>query len=259
MYYYQVNKSGELFQPNKNVKFSKSHHFVLSYQRAFRYGISAKLEGYFQYLYDIPVEPSSSAYSILNFGADFASILPDTLVNNGTGRNYGTELTIEKYLDKGFYFLITTSVYESFYTGSNGKEFNSAFNGNHTFNSLIGYEIKFKEGKKHRNSMTLDTKFTWNGGKKYTPVLVDESIAAGKEIRDWDNAFSKSYPDYLRWDFRIAFKSVGKKITQEWAVDIQNLTNYRNVFVQEFNTQTGQMQTTYQTGFLPIGQYRIYF
>jgi len=259
MYYEQTIINSEEVNLNKNVGFTKSHHAVIGYQHSFLYGIQMKIEAYYQHLYNVPVEKDSSSYSILNFGADFNTALPDELVSTGTGRNYGAELTIEKFLDKGFYFLVTSSFYQSFYTGSNGKEFSTAFNGNFTFNSLIGYELKFKSKGKRQCSMTFDAKYTLNGGKRYTEVLIPESQFYGAEIRDWDNANSKHYPNYTRGDFRIAFKMVGNKITQEWALDIQNITNRRNIFLQQYVVNTGQLETTYQTGFLPIAQYRIYF
>ena len=258
MYFQQTLVGSNLVETNRNVKFSKSHHLVLGYQHRFRHGIQAKLEGYYQYLYDIPVEMDSTAFSIVNFGADFNTALPDSLVSNGTGRNYGVELTLEKFLDKGFYFLVTTSLYESFYTAGDGNEYNSAFNGNFTSNVLVGYELRFKKWKKTQASMTFDAKYTLNGGKRYTPILLEESIAAGTEVRDWNNVNSARYANYTRGDFRIGFKLVGKKIAQEWALDIQNITNYRNVFYQEYSEAQERINTTYQTGFLPIFQYRLY-
>jgi hypothetical protein len=259
MYFAQIQQSGETITPNKNVAFTKSHHAVVSYQHLFNFGVQMKIEAYYQYLYDVPVDIDSSTFSMLNFGADFVSSFPDEVVNNGKGRNYGAELTVEKFLDKGFYFLVTTSVYESFYTPSDGNEYSTAFNGNFTFNSLVGYEIRFKPGKKHQGSLTLDVKYTLNGGKRYTEILLEESQLYGTEIRDWENAFAKHYPNYTRGDFRIAYKTVGKKVTQEWAVDMQNITNRRNIFFRQYNVNTGEIETTYQTGFLPIAQYRIYF
>ena len=107
--------------------------------------------------------------------------------------------------------------------------------------------------------MTFDAKFTLNGGKRYTEILLAESQLYGTEIRDWENAYAMRYPNYTRGDFRIAFKMVGRKLTQEWALDCQNITNRRNIFFTQYNANKGQVQTTYQTGFLPIGQYRIYF
>ncbi len=256
LYFYQKAEGDVTTMPNKNLDFTKSHHAVLGYQHRFNLGINAKFEAYYQYLYDVPVEQNSSTYSILNFGADFASIIPDSLQSTGTGENFGVELTIEKYLKKGFYFLITTSIYDSKYTASNGESYNTAFNGNFTFNTLAGYEFRFKDGK---NSVTLDAKFTLNGGKKFTPILLEESNLAKTEIRDFENAYSATYPNYIRGDFRIAFKTIGKKITQEWAVDMQNITNYKNVFYQEYSVARQSVNTIYQTGFLPIAQYRLYF
>lgn len=259
LYFNEVEQNGTFTQPNKELDMTKSHHFVLGYKHRFKYGIQARVEAYYQYLYDVPVTPQSSSFSILNFGADFNTALPDVLVNDGKGENYGVELTIEKFLDKGIYFLLTSSYYESFYTASNGETYNTAFNGNFTFNTLAGYEYRFKPGKKFQSSMTFDAKFTFNGGKRYTPILIEESMLYGQEIRDWENAFTERYPDYIRGDFRIAYKMVGKNITNEWALDMQNITNRRNVFLEEFDPTTGKITTTYQTGFLPIFQYRIYF
>lgn len=259
LYFKQETINNETTTPNKDLGFIKSHHAVVSYVHSFNFGVQAKVEAYYQYLYDVPVEQDSTTFSILNFGADFNTALPDYLVSNGKGRNYGAELTVEKFLDKGFYFLVTTSVYQSFYTASNGEEYNTAFNGNFTFNSLVGYELRFKGNEKRKSSLTFDAKFTMNGGKRYTEILFPESQLYGVEVRDWTNAFEKQYPNYTRGDFRIAFKMVGKKITQEWALDIQNITNYRNIFLQQYSPNSGKIETTYQTGFLPIGQYRIYF
>jgi len=259
MYFRQEEINGEMIKPNQDVKFSKSHHAVIGYQRSFRFGISAKLEAYYQYLFDIPIDDDSSQFSMANFGGDFNTALPINMVNEGTGRNYGAELTLEKYLDKGFYFLITTSLYQSKYTPSDGVEYNTSFNGNFTYNTLIGYELKFRPGKRKQCSMTFDVKYTLNGGKRYTEILLTESQFFNTEIRDWQNTNAMRYPNYQRGDIRIAFKMVGKKVTQEWAADIQNITNYKNIFWTQYNVYSGQIETTYQTGFLPIAQYRIYF
>jgi hypothetical protein len=259
MYFLETNLGNSTVQTNKNIRFTKSHHLILGYQHSFRFGINAKFEAYYQYLYDIPVETKSSIFSMVNFGTAFDTSVPDSLVNNGTGRNYGAELTLEKFLDKGFYFLITTSVFESFYTPSDGKEYNTAFNGNFTFNALIGYELRFRPRKKMQCSMTFDIHYMLNGGKKYTPILLAESQAINSQVLDYNNVYGASYPNYTRGDFRIGFKMVCKNISQELAIDMQNITNYRNIFFQEYNPEISTIQTTYQTGFLPIVQYRFYF
>lgn len=256
LYFVQVTNGGVISQPNEKLGFSKSHHAVLGYQHRFNFGINAKVEAYYQYLFDIPVQQSSSSYSILNFGADYVTFIPSNLVSEGKGENYGCELTLEKFLDDGFYFLVTGSVYQSFYTASNGNTYNTAFNGNFTFNALVGYEFRFANDKA---ALTLDGKFTLNGGRRYTPILLEESIAAGQEVKDVNQVFGEQYANYVRGDFRIGFKLIGEKVTQEWAFDMQNITNRRNIFYQEYSPASESVQTIYQTGFLPIGQYRVYF
>ncbi|MFX5517658.1 hypothetical protein ABTD52_18095, partial [Acinetobacter baumannii] len=65
---------------------------------------------------------------MLNAGADFTFPEKTGLVNKGTGKNYGVELTIEKFLSKGFYILTTGSIFKSVYKGSDGIERNTTFN-----------------------------------------------------------------------------------------------------------------------------------
>ncbi len=259
LYFLEQTINNQTKLPNKSLDFAKSHHFVLGYQRFFMWGIQAKIEAYYQSMYDIVVEQDSSVFSMANYGSAFVEDYPYNSVNNGTGRNYGLDITLEKFLDKGLYFLLTSSLYRSLYTPSNGIEYSTAFDGGYTFNALAGYAYRFKKAKTGQNILTVDVKFTRNGGGRYTPILLEQSILSNSEVRDNKNAFSQQFPDYFRMDFRIGFKRIGKKITQEWAIDIQNVTDQKNVFFQEFNASTGGISTTFQTGRLPIPLYRIYF
>jgi hypothetical protein len=259
LYFRETLVNGVVELPSKDMDFSKSHHLVLGYSHSFKHGIRIKSEFYYQKLFSIAIAEDSNTYSISNYGSSFTESFPLYLTNNGMGNNYGLDLTLEKFLDKGLYFLVTSSLYQSFYTPSNGVEYNTAFNGNYTFNTLVGYEFKFKKGKNYQTSLTIDLKFTRNGGKRYTPILLAESIAIDKEVRDFENAFTLQYDDYMKGDLRVGFKMVGKKVTQEWALDMQNVTNQKNVFLQQYDNNKQAITTTYQTGRLPIGQYRIYF
>ena len=78
---------------------------------------------------------------MLNEGADF--VIPDRtgITNEGTGRNYGLEVTLEKFFNKGYYYLTTVSLFQSKYTGSDNIERNTAFNSNYVLNALAGKEF----------------------------------------------------------------------------------------------------------------------
>ncbi len=265
VYFNQVRQTNGLMERvNDDLRFTRSHHLVMGYDRRLGSQLRMKSEVYYQRLFNVPVNVNPDSYSLLNQGANFGIGFPDSLTNGGDGYNYGLELTVERFLSGGHYFLVTASLYESRFTGSDWQERSTAFNGNYTLNVLAGKEFnlgaKNAEGKRNsRSVLTSDIKFTLNGGQRYTPILLEESRAAGREIRDWDNAFSRRYSDYIRIDVRVGYKLNGKKITQEWALDFQNVMNRKNVFQQRYSTVTQQISTSYQIGFMPMALYRIEF
>ena len=116
VYFLQTQNSDATYSyNNKNLDFTKSHHFVLGFDLQPFKDWRLKAEAYYQYLYEVPVNTFSSTYSMLNTGASFKTDLEDNLTNAGTGQNYGVELTIEKFFSKGYYALFTSSLYNSKY------------------------------------------------------------------------------------------------------------------------------------------------
>jgi len=257
-----LNDAGEAHIPNRDLKMIRSNHFVLGLDQSIGKHSRIKAEAYYQLIDNAPVQEVSSYYSIMNYGANFDLAFPDTLVNNGTGTNYGMEVTVERFLNNGFYYLLTASLYESKYKGSDGIERNTAFNGNYTSNFLIGKEINVtpkKYADKAKLTLVLDAKVTLNGGQRYIPIDEEASKIKGAAVYDYANAYAPKHDDYFRTDLKIGFKRNGKKMTQEWSFNMQNFTNRKNVFNQTYNSDLQKLVTNYQTGFLPIMQYKILF
>ncbi|MEL6926809.1 MAG: TonB-dependent receptor, partial [Bacteroidota bacterium] len=195
---------------NTSLKPTRNQHFVLGYDARLAPDWRAKVEAYYQRLDNVPVDPFASSYSLLNEGAGFTfSENKEGLVNEGTGSNIGLELTIEKFFSKGYYALITASLYDSKYTGSDGVERNTAFNNQYVLNVLAGREFKF--GKEQRYAFTLDTKLTTAGGRNYTPVDLEASRVAGREILQDGLAFSEKFDPYFRWDVKVGMKINSRK------------------------------------------------
>ncbi|HTA82329.1 MAG TPA: TonB-dependent receptor [Bacteroidia bacterium] len=257
--YYYENKlpDGSYASTNKDLGFSKSAHLVLGYDYAFIPGWRMKIETYYQYLYNIPVQIQSSSYSVLNIGASYYDPPYDSLTNKGIGRNYGAELTLEKFFNKTYYVLCTASLYQSKYEGSDGIERNTAFNGNYTLNALAGGDINLDKAR--RKVISISAKINYAGGKWYTPINLTESEFEHVPIYESNLAFSEQYPPYSRIDLKVAFKLNSKRITQEWAFEAQNIFNRQNIFQQIYNPNTNALETDYQLGFFPVGSYRITF
>lgn len=259
VYFLQTtNTDGSISYNNKDLDFTKSHQLVVGYDLQPFSDWRIKAEIYYQYLYEVPVDSFASSYSMLNTGASFQPDLQDKLVNNGTGKNYGAELTIEKFFSKGFYALFTSSIYESKYKGSDEVERNTAFNGKYVYNILLGKE--FKVGKDKRNAISTDLKITNAGGRYFTPIDLQASDLYGKEVRSTE-VYSERYSNYFRMDIKIGYilNSSIRKISQSFSLDIQNVSNNKNVFSQSYDSHRKSINTTYQLGFFPNFTYKLQF
>ena len=253
-----TDANGTTVYNNKNLDFTKSHHVVLGYNIQPFNDWRIKSEVYYQSIYNVPVTSFSSSYSMLNTGSTFKTDLQDSLVNSGTGENYGMELTLEKFFSKGYYGLFTSSIYSSKYVGSDGIERNSAFNGKYVFNILAGKE--WKVGAQKRNKFSADIKFTNAGGRAYTPIDLTASNATGREQLSTD-AYSSYYDNYYRLDVKVGFvlNSSKRKLSQSFSLDLQNVTDHDNVFSMSYDNRMQTLNTTYQLGFFPNVIYKLQF
>ena len=259
VYFLQSNDAnGNTYYNNKNLDFTKSHHFVLGYNIQPFNDWRIKTEIYYQSIYNVPVTNFSSSYSMLNTGSAFKTDLQDSLTNKGTGENYGIELTIEKFFSKGYYGLFTSSVYSSKYSGSDGVLRNTAFNGRYVFNLLAGKE--WKVGSAKRNKLSADLKFTNAGGRAYTPIDLTASNTLGREQLS-TNIYSSYYENYYRIDVKVGFSlnSGKRKLSHTFSLDLQNVTNHSNVFSQSYDDRNQSIKTTNQLGFFPNFIYKFQF
>jgi hypothetical protein len=207
-------------------------------------------------LSDLPVEKNASAFSSVNTGISFGPDNEVNLVSKGTGRNYGVELTLERFFNKGYYFLITTSLFDSKYKGSDNIERNTAYNTQYVFNALAGKE--FRVGK-NKNFLNFNLKLTSIGGRYLTPLDVAASAARGQAVYVRSLAYSEKQTPYFRTDFRIAYRKEYKKSTMEISLDLQNVTGNQNIFAQTYNPRTNAIANQYQQGFFPVPTFRYTF
>lgn len=243
---------------NKDIGMSKAHHLVLGYDRMLAENLRLKAEAYAQWLFDIPVRRDTlNSFSMVNVSEDY---ITDPLKNSGTGTNYGLEVTVEQFLKHDFYFLLATSLYDSKYKGSDNVERNTRFNGQYGITFTGGKEVL--TGSKWKNRVLgFNLKTIYRGGFRGTPVDLEASQALpgqGAVYVD-SEAFSIQYPDYFRADIRISLKRNRKASTQTLALDIQNVTNRKNIYGRFYDSESGQIKTYYQTALIPILSYKIEF
>jgi hypothetical protein len=238
--------------------FTRSLHTGIGYEKAFKKSLNLRVEAYYQYLYEIPVTIDSSAFSLVNMGGGFQRFFPEPLKNEGTGYNYGIELTLQKYFDKSFFFLFSATLFDSRYTASDGVERATSYNGKYIANLLAGKEFKLNQ----KQSISIGLKTTVAGGKLYGYVDVDATNKFRELIFKDEGFNSRKFRDYFRLDTKINWKYNAKRVTHEIGLDLVNITGQQNVlslaYAPDLITPSKEpVAEKYQLGFLPIFYYKI--
>ena len=253
---YKTPHANGYAQTNRNLGFTRSVQAVVGYDRTLGKAIKLTIEAYGQFLYNVPVEQRASAWSAINLQGSQSAPDRDSLINAGRGRTVGLELTAERPLAKGFYVLTTLSLFKGTYAGSDGIWRNTAFNGGFVANALLGREFRLSE----RNTLALDLRVVTAGGQRYTPILRAASIAQQDIVYADNQSFTEQYPTYFRTDVKLTFRHNRGHVTQEWFLDVQNITNHQNPYgliaSQRNGYQTGYQ---YQLGLYPVFNWRIEF
>ena len=238
-------------QPNRQLDFSRSHHFVLGYDYLVRPELRFKAEAYYQYLYNIPVMPGNY-YSLINSSGGFYN---DTLVNKGTGHNAGIDLTLEKFLTKQYYYLITISLFDSKYKGGDGLERNTRFNANYVVNMVGGKEWTIR-GK---NIFGVNLKAAVTGGEWYVPIDLHASIEQHREVLNETDAYRQRLPTFCYLDLTLTYRTNHKKFSGVWAIQLKNLLNQQPVTGYVYNDYNQTVEPVKSMGIVPFLSYKIEF
>jgi hypothetical protein len=242
-------------ETNRGLGFTKSHQVALGYDFSISSDIRLKAEVYNQLLYDVPVERRPSYFSLINTGAGSIDPIEDSLVNEGKGRNYGIEFTLEKFLSKRYYFLLTTSILNSKYRGSDGIQRNTAFNSDYNFNALFGYELPIREN----SAIDFNIRTVAGGGRRIIPHDAEKTLQEHEDVYIYDRAYDERLAPYFRIDTRMGYKYNGLRVRHEIAIDLTNVTNRANEWERRYNDVSNKIEMIYQQGFFFFIYYRINF
>lgn len=251
------DENGTPHMPNRDLGFTKARHYIVGYENKLTSNLFLKAEAYYQQLYNVPVENDpSSSYSLIN---QVDGLTDRILVNEGTGRNMGVEITLERYFANDYYFLVTSSLFDSRYTALDGVERNTLFNGQLIANALVGKEFHLNSRSSRKKVLGINGKFTSLGGRRYTPINLEESIARHRTVFFEDRAFSERGDNVLIINLAISYRIDNRKISQELKLDLQNLTNNAAELGYYYNDNTGKIESFEQLPLLPVLFYTISF
>jgi hypothetical protein len=237
---------------NKYLDFNKAHHFVIGYDLKISENVVFKVEPYYQRLFNIPVTLHSS-YSTINLLDNYN--INDTLVNKGTGRNIGVDFTLERFLNKGYYYLITASIFDSKYKGGDGIERNTRYNKNYVFNLVAGKE--WFTGDIKNKVIGANVRFTFMGGNWIDALNMNETMLQQQIVFDRTKAFSKKLPDAPILSLSMNYRKNKPNYSSIWTIQIINALGYREFSEYTFNNN--KVEEIKDLMIIPMLSYKIEF
>lgn len=247
---------GNSYQPNKNLKFTRAHHVVLGLEQLVGKSLRLSIEGYYQYLFNVPISTSdTSSFWFYNQRDNYGTF---PMTDKGLGLNYGIDVIAEKFFGKGFFILATGSLFRSTYKAWNEEFRSTRLDNKFSFSLLTTKEFTFNKGK--GGVLQIGIKAFLRGALHHETVDLVASQAAGYFIADntkaWDDSFDRPY---FRLDSRIAYRRDYKKINWTLALDIQNTTNQVNYRSYQFNRNTNGLEPDANSSLTPVLSFQLDF
>ena len=244
-------------QPNRNLKLMKSNHLVLSFNSMLTNNLNLSIEPYYQYLTNVPVT-ANSYVSTLNINNSL--FFSDVLTSAGTGRNFGIDFTLERFLNKGLYYMLSVSIFDSKYTANDGIERNTRFNKNYVLNALIGKEWQI--GKNKNNLFSANIRLNYMGGNRIEAIDMENSINKQEVIygeTSGNLSFSEKYPDTPILSFTLLYRKNKPKYSTVWSLQVLNATLTKKFSYNYYNSKTNTIDEKYNRIVIPNLSYKIEF
>ncbi|GAB4322326.1 MAG: carboxypeptidase-like regulatory domain-containing protein [Bacteroidales bacterium] len=239
---------------NRHLGLMHAHHIVGGFTHRWSENLIMKIEPYWQWLDEVPVMPGSS-FSFINLENEW--FFSDRLVNSGKGSNRGIDVTLEKYLSSGYYFMATASIFKSEYYGGDKVWRSTTFDRGYILNALGGYE--WQTGSSKQDQFGINLRLNLLGGEPYTP-LDDEATEAEKSpVYDASIAYSEKNKPVLAGHFTATYRLNRKGAAHEFALKILNFTGAKDFFGFRYNEQTGMAEKHLEALMIPNISYRISF
>ena len=170
----------------------------------------------------------------------------------------GLEFTLERFFNKGFYYMSTASLYRSLYTAKDGIKRRTAFDGNYVFNLIGGKEWSVGKSEKNKKFF-LNNKLSSIGGSRYTPIDLESSIALGGQVRDETNPFTAKGDDIFKFDVALGLRRDRKRTTTEFKIEVLNASNSKAVAREYYDFLNETIVISTQLALIPVISYRINF
>ena len=255
--YFVLSANSQEANVNSDLGLTRSHYISASFAQRLGENAMLKIEPYWQWLFDVPVEQGTT-YSIINHSQFFQD---RALVNEGAGRNYGIDLTLERYLKNGFYGMFTATLFKSEYRDAQGEWHHSRHDRGYITNILGGKE--WMVGKSGKNVFGVNGRVTLMGGDRYTPIPDDityEDIMKRPDksipVVDGLNPFSAQMKMNVGYAFSVKYTINKRHTSHHFILEYLQMKTFQG---QTFDLRTHKIVDEFTSLTFPNIAYRVEF
>ena len=254
--YFVLNTNSQEPNVNKDLGLTRSHHISASFAQRLGENAMLKIEPYWQWLFDVPVEQGTT-YSVINHNLFYQD---RALVNKGAGRNYGIDLTLERYLKDGLYGMFTATLFKSEYRDAQGEWHHTRHDRGYITNILGGKE--WMVGKSHKNVFGINGRLTLMGGDRYTPMVAGttyEEVAQRPDRtipQDGANPFSAQMNMNVGYAFSVKYTINKHHSAHHFILEYLQMRSFQG---QTFDIHTHELVDQFTSLTFPNIAYRLEF
>ena len=255
--YFVLSANSQEANVNSDLGLTRSHYISASFAQRLGENAMLKIEPYWQWLFDVPVERGTT-YSVINHSQFFQD---RALVNEGAGRNYGIDLTLERYLKDGFYGMFTATLFKSEYRDAQGEWHHSRHDRGYITNILGGKE--WMVGKSRKNVFGVNGRLTLMGGDRYTPIPDDityEDIMKRPDksipVVDGMDPFSAQMKMNVGYAFSVKYTINKRHTSHHFILEYLQMKTFQG---QTFDLRTHKIVDQFTSLTFPNIAYRVEF
>ncbi|MEM7037391.1 MAG: TonB-dependent receptor, partial [Bacteroidota bacterium] len=226
------DENGVFRAANADLGFNRSQHFVLSYQWRFNDHWRFLAEAYYQPTFRMAVVRD---LPVSRLGAIDFQFEAFDLVTSGSSRTYGIDLSIERSLHKGWYFMLNGSLLDSEWQDNLGNTHVSSFDVGYMFSLMGGKEFYLKPKKNKTRILGLNIAGNFTGTQYYTGIDLPASIAAEGYVTDYANVNAFRRDPMRQIDVGLTYRVSRPKVSTLFSLQIKNILNQRILLSQTFD------------------------
>lgn len=211
--------STKLLINKERLTYMRNVHAVAGIEYTTPINSRISVEGFYKHYYNVPFMLDNNI-SVANQGGGFNVVGNGPAKSTSEGRSYGAEFLFEQKLHKGFYGIVSYTLFWSQFKDAFDKYVSSSWDTRHII-SMTG-------GKKFKRNWEIGLRYRIQGGAPYTPYDIAASTLytrynpSNPGILDYNNINSSRAKWFHSADIRITKKWYLTRWSFELYVDVQN-------------------------------------